>query len=158
MSRRPRSRPSHRAVTGLYVTGADSVPLFRGLFPGPETIALSIGVGRVVIGAVFLAAPVVSVRMLGMDTATAKRITFLARMAAARDIGLGVGTLDAGPTAAAVPWLLAGAAADAVDAAAIAGAIRHGTARGISATGIVVGAAATAGVGVWAALGLRRQG
>jgi hypothetical protein len=134
-----------------------SVPRVLRLLPSPQTIAVGIGVGRLVVGGGFLAAPVVSTRVLGLDSATAKRVAFLARMAAARDIGLGVGTLGAGPTtAAAAPWLAAGAAADAVDAIVIAGAMRQGVARGLPALGIVLGAAATAAIGLGAAIGLRR--
>lgn len=95
--------------------------------------------------------------MLGLDTATAKRVRFLARMAAARDIGLGAGTLAAGPTPAAVPWLLAGAGADVVDATVILGAMRSGTTRGLPALGISAGALGAAVLGVRAALSLRRR-
>jgi hypothetical protein len=144
------------AVSKEYETYADSVSPQQKFIGSPQSIAASIGVGRLVIGGAFLLAPKLSVRILGVDAATAKRVTFLARMAAARDIGLGAGTLAAGPGAAAAPWLLAGAAADAVDAVVIAGAMRQGTTRGIPAAGIVVGAAVTAGVGVWAARALRR--
>lgn len=52
-------------------------------------------------------------------------------------------------------WVGVGAAADAVDALAIAAATRHGVTRGIAALATVVGAAATAGVGVWAAREVR---
>jgi hypothetical protein len=117
---------------------------------------MGIGVGRLVLGGGFLLAPVASTRLLGLDTATAKRVSFLARMAAARDIGLGVGTLHAGAGAAAVPWVMAGAAADAVDAVVIAGALRQGAARGLPAAGVVVGALGAAAIGLWAALDLRR--
>lgn len=158
MLRPPRFHARRGAVCVDYAPDGASVPALNGFLPRPEAIALGIGVGRLVIGATFLAAPVLSVRLLGLDSATAKRVTFLARMAAARDIGLGVGTLDAGPSAAAVPWLVAGAAADALDAAVIAGALRKGTARGLPAAGIVLGAAMTAAAGSWAALGLRRHG
>jgi hypothetical protein len=144
------------AVINEYEIHVDSVSSGRKFSASPQQVARSIGVGRLVVGGTFLVAPKLSVRILGVDSGTAKRMTFLARMAAARDIGLGVGTLNAGPGAAAVPWLLVGAAADAVDAAVIAGAMRHGTTRGVAAAGIVVGAAVTAAVGVWAARGLRR--
>ena len=119
-------------------------------------MVLGFGVGRVVLGGAFLLAPVVSTRVLGLDTATAKRVTFLARMAAARDIGLGAGTLAAGSTPAAVPWLLAGAGADLVDATVIAAALRKGIARGLPAAAIAVGAVAGAGLGIGAAVALRR--
>jgi hypothetical protein len=119
-------------------------------------VALAIGAGRVMLGSAFLAFPTFSVRILGLDTATAKRVRFLARMLAARDIGIGSGTLAACPGAGAAPWLLAGAGADAVDAAALAAAIRQGSARGPAAVGLVAGAAGAAALGLWAARGVRR--
>jgi hypothetical protein len=143
------------AVTKHYADDADSVSIVAGFIPSPQTVAVGIGVGRLLVGSTFLLAPRFSVRILGVDAASAKRMTFLARMAAGRDIALGAGTLDAGTTSAAAPWLLAGAAADAVDALAIAAAMRRGVARGVPAAGIVVGAAMTAAVGVWAARALR---
>ncbi len=142
-------------VTKNYETQGDSVSVLRKLLPSAQAIAAGIGVGRVLIGSAFLAAPRVSVRMLGVDTATAKRMTFLARMTAGRDIVLGAGTLNAGTGRRAVPWLLAGAGADLVDALAIAGAVKTGTARGVPALATVGGAAAIAVVGAWAALELQ---
>jgi hypothetical protein len=153
LPRLPRSHHRRPPVVVDDVADVVSVPVLRDFLP---SVALGIGVGRVVLGATFLAAPVLSVRVLGIDTATAKRVTFLARMTAARDIGLGMGTLQAGPSARAVPWLLAGAAADTADAVVIAAAVRQGSARAVPAAGIVAGAALTAVVGSWAALGLRR--
>ena len=143
------------AVTRDDARDAETVQPVTEPMSAPQAVALGIGAGRVVMGTTFLLAPRFSVRILGVDAASAKRMTFLARMAAARDIGLGAGTLDAGPTAAAAPWLLAGAAADTVDALVIAGAMKRGVTRGIPAAGLVVGAAATAAVGVWAARALR---
>ncbi len=122
--------------------------------PSAATVARATGAGRVAIGVIFLAAPVASVRILGVDSASAKRMAFLARMAAARDIGLGAGALAAG--AGAAPWLAAAALADAVDAVAIAGALRRGTARGVVAAGIAAGAATGAALGIWAAIELKR--
>jgi hypothetical protein len=144
------------AVVSSYASEAGSVPNVGALLPSPQAVVVGFGVGRVALGAAFLAAPVLSTRMLGLDTATAKRVRFLARMAAARDIGLGAGTLAAGPTPAAVPWLLAGAGADVVDATVILGAMRSGTTRGLPALGISVGALGAAVLGVRAALSLRR--
>ena len=77
-------------VTPNYAAAADSVSRLSELLPSPQTVVLGTGVGRVTIGAAFLAAPALSTRILGLDAATAKRVTFLARMAAARDIGLGM--------------------------------------------------------------------
>jgi hypothetical protein len=115
-----------------------------------------IGVGRVVIGAAFLVSPVTSTRVLGLDSATAKRITFLARMAAARDISLGVGTLSADSGSSAAQWLLAGAAADVVDAAVLVAALRRGVVRGLPAVLIAAGALGSAALAVRAATALRR--
>ena len=56
---------------------------------------------------------------------------------------------------AAVPWLLAGAAADAVDAIALAGAARSGRVGRIAGYGVAAVAACSAAMGVRAALGLR---
>lgn len=149
-------------VTNSYETIADSVSSQagsgRGLVPSAQQVATGIGLGRVLIGATFLAAPRLSVRLLGVDSASAKRMAFLARMAAARDIGLGAGTLDAGPGRAAVPWLLAGAACDVVDAAAITGATRSGITRGAPAVGTALGALGVAAAALWAVSELRRSG
>jgi hypothetical protein len=153
---RPRP-PASGAVLAHYATAARSVPAWGRLLSSPQPVATAIGVGRLVLGGAFLVAPVASTRLLGLDTATAKRVGYLARMAAARDIGLGVGTLTAAGPAGAAPWLLAGAAADAVDAVVIAGAIRTGSARGLPAWGVVVGAVGVAGLGFGAAIGLRRS-
>jgi hypothetical protein len=123
-------------------------------------VAAAIGMGRTLLGAAALAAPVAATRVLGLDSATAKRVTLLARMAAARDIGIGAGTLAAGTLApdraGAAWWLVAGAFADAVDAAAMAGALRRGTVRGLPAAGIAVGAGVSAGIALRAAVALRR--
>jgi hypothetical protein len=143
------------AVNKKYVPDAESVAPYRRSIADPQDLVLAIGVGRVVIGTTFLLAPRLSVRILGVDSASAKRMTFLARMTAARDIALGAGTLDAASSTAVVPWLLAGAAADAVDALAVAGAMRRGVARGVPAAGTVVGAAMVAAAGVWAARAVR---
>ena len=144
-----------RADTETYAATAGSVPSRRG-FTGSGAIALTraLGLGRLAIGAAFLAAPLPSVRVLGVDSGTARRVTFLARMAAGRDLVLGAGTMAAGRGAAS--WVLAGAVADAVDAAALATAIRQRQAGGVPAYGVVAGAAGAAVVGGAAAWALRR--
>ena len=143
------------AATQTYESSAGSVPFLRRLLR-PSNLARAIGLGRIAAGGGLLAAPVAAVRVLGMDTSTAKRVTHLARMGAVRDVSIGVGTL-----ASARPggWLLAGAVSDAVDAAVIADAVRSGRAGGPAARLVVVGAAAIAAIGAVAALGsLRRPG
>lgn len=125
--------------------------------PDAQTLSLALGAGRCVLAASALAAPVTTARLLGLDTATAARVAWLTRMMAIRDATIGAGVFDAtrgsGPAA---PWLLAGAASDAVDAVVVAGAIRQGRLRGLVPSGLVVGAAAFAAAGVLAARGVRR--
>lgn len=156
MPKRLRRTP---AATDTYVAEPDSVPLLIRLL-APDVLARSIGLGRLVLGGALLAAPVASTRILGVDTATAKRVTFLARMTAARDMAIGAGTV-ASSTGGRTPagWLLAGAAADAADAVVIAGALRSGRAAGPVAMAVVGGAAALSAVAViGAADALRRLG
>jgi hypothetical protein len=133
------------------------VARFRPRTPSAGTAALLLGFGRVGIGVGFLAGPVTSVRVLGVDTATAKRMTFLARMTAGRDIVLGAGVLLARTPRDRAGWVAAGAAADVVDCAAIAVGTKQGVTGGPGAAGITVGAAAAAAVGFWAAARLIRD-
>ena len=81
---------------------------------------LAIGAGRLTVGLVFLVKPIESVRFLGVDSATAARLDWLARMTAARDAALGAGTVATALIGrGSSPWLVAGAACDAVDATVI---------------------------------------
>lgn len=124
--------------------------------PTPRTAALLIGAIRTAIGLAFLAAPVTAVRTLGVDTATAGRLDWLARMTAARDAVLGAGTLAAAARDEGVaPWLVAGAAADAADAVVLGTAIARRRAGGPGALGSAVLAGLATAAGAWAAVGLR---
>jgi len=132
-----------------------SLPTF---VPSARTIGLSVGAGRLAIGAIFLAAPVASVRLLGLDTATARRTTWLARMTAARDGALGAGTLvSCAREDGAVAWLLAGSVSDAVDAAVLVAALREGKVRGWAAQAATAGAIAGALAGAAATLDVVRH-
>ena len=143
-------RCADRRAVELFVTDGD--PVSSSGRPSARTIGMGIGAARSVIGAVFFAEPVFSVRLLGLDTATAARVTWLARMAAARDAVIGIGTVSSSARRRGQQgWLLAGAAADLADALVLAQALREGRAKGLAATGIVAGAAAAAVAGVWAA-------
>ncbi|TAM91688.1 MAG: hypothetical protein EPN43_03790 [Jatrophihabitans sp.] len=122
--------------------------------PAPLPTARLVGTGRAVLGGAFLAAPVAAVTALGVDVATAKRVVFLSRMMAGRDLVIGLGTLTSRRPAG---WLLAGAAADAVDAVALARARRERRAGGPVAAALVPGAAALAGLGAGAALAALRR-
>jgi hypothetical protein len=155
----PKRSRKTSVATEIDVAGPDSVPALRRLL-APDAIARSIGLGRLLLGGGFLIAPVASTRVLGVDTATAKRVSFLAQMMAARDMAIGAGTA-ASSTGGRNPagWLLAGAVADATDAVVIAGALKSGRARGPVAGGIVGGAVALSAVAVFGAVGaLRRRG
>lgn len=123
----------------------------------PAVLATRLGAGRAAIAALILAAPTVSVRLLGTDTATARRASWLTRMMGVRDGAIGAGALAAGRSSAsgAVPWLLAGAAADAVDAVVLAGALRQRRIKGVLPRAVVGLAAATAAVGAVTAVRLR---
>lgn len=125
----------------------------------PGEVAVQLGAGRAVIGVGLLIAPVAGARLLGTDTATARRVEWLSRMLAVRDGALGVGALVAArrSPAEAVPWLLAGAAADLVDAAVMTGAVRRGRLKGPLPRAIAALAGGTAVFGAVTALRLRRH-
>jgi hypothetical protein len=124
--------------------------------PEPQALAAQIAAGRLVFAAVIMAAPVFSARLLGADTATAQRVTWLTRMMAVRDGALGAGGVAAVRRGGAAPWLLAGAVSDAADAVVIAVALEQGRLKGIVATLVVPAAAATAAAGVVTALQVAR--
>jgi hypothetical protein len=114
-----------------------------------RAIGVLIGGGRVAIGVAFALNPVTSVRVLGIDTATANRLAWLAQMTAARDIVLGAGTLFASISGrGSGPWLLAGAASDLADAAALTGALTRRQVAAVPAIAIAAGAVGLAGVAV----------
>lgn len=119
----------------------------------PRLLAAGIGVGRMGIAAAFLIDPASGLRVLGVDTATAKRAGYVARMLAVRDGLLGVGTLLAlSRRHGARGWLASGAIADAVDAAAIMAALRQGQLGGARAKLVAAGAGAIALAGAGAAV------
>jgi len=119
-------------------------------------MAQQLAAGRALAGTAILAAPVLSARLLGTDSATAQRVAWLTRMMAVRDAALGAGGLAAtrgdGPV---TPWLIGGAVSDAVDALVIGQALRTGRARGVGAIAVVPVAIGAAAVGVLTAVRLR---
>jgi hypothetical protein len=130
---------------------------FLSRLPSPGRVGALIGAGRTAIGVAFLAAPVTSVRVLGLETATSERVTWLAQMAAIRDTVIGAGTLASARRPSGAGWLMAGAVADLTDAVVIGSAVRRGRLGGLAAQGIVVGAAGAAVAGLWAAVAGRRR-
>jgi hypothetical protein len=126
--------------------------------PDAPALARQLAAGRVVMAAAALAAPVPAARILGTDTATAGRVTWLTRMMAVRDGAIGAGGLAATRgSGSAAPWLLAGAVSDAVDAAVLAVALRQGRIKGVVPTAVVPMAAGIALASAVTALRLRRR-
>lgn len=129
----------------------------RDRLPEARSLALKLVAGRSVIGAVIMAAPVPAARMLGADTATAQRVTWLTRMLGVRDGAIGVGGVDAVRRGtSATPWLLSGGVADAVDSLVLAGAVKQGRIRGVVPTVLALGAAGSATMHILAVVRLRR--
>jgi hypothetical protein len=127
--------------------------------PEPQSMALQIAAGRALIATGIMAAPVLAARLLGADGATAHRVTWLTRMMAVRDGGLGVGGMAAARSggSATIPWLLGGAVSDAVDALVIGGALKQGRVKGFLPAAIVPLAAVTAAAGVVTAVRISRR-
>jgi hypothetical protein len=124
--------------------------------PEPEALALQLAVGRTAAGTALLVAPVFGLRLLGADSATAKRVTFVTRMMAIRDAAIGAGALAAARgRGSLLPWIVAGAASDAVDMVVLTQALREGRAKGITARLTVPLSAGAAAVGLITAVRLR---
>lgn len=129
----------------------------RFSLPDPQPLALQLGAGRSAIAAAIMAAPVLSVRLLGADTATAQRVTWLTRMLAVRDGALGVGAAAAARSGAGgTGWLVGGAVSDAVDAVVLAAALKQGRVRGVVPAATAVAAVGVSALGFATAARLRR--
>jgi hypothetical protein len=145
------SDDADRSVIAFTRTWVDRLPSNR-------VIAAGIGGGRIAIGVSFLSSPVTFLRLMGLDTATASRVTWLARTAGIRDVALGVGTVTATVTGRDdTTWLLAGAACDAVDAVITGAAAREGRI-GRLRGGLVAAGAVGSVVAAVAALAIGRSG
>lgn len=125
--------------------------------PDPQSTAGHIAAGRTAIAASMLAAPVASARLMGTDTATARRVVWLTRMMAVRDGALGAGGALAARRGSARPWLLAGAVCDTVDAMVLGSALRQGRLKGLVPTAVVPLAAITGAVGFLTAVRVGRR-
>jgi hypothetical protein len=130
---------------------------FLSRIPKPRTVALAIGAGRTVLGTAFLLDPARSVRLMGVDAATANRMTWMAQMMAVRDAVIGAGTLAAAARGGGTGWLVGGAVADLVDATAIGKAVQDGRLRGAVPTLVSAGAVGLAGIALVAAAGNKRR-
>ena len=108
---------------------------------------------RILVGVGAIARPTLMPRLLGVDTGSAERMAWLARLFGGREVALGAGLLLARSPEAEREWLLGGALVDAVDAAAFAGAVRRGVIRGALGTAAAATALAVTGteVNAWLA-------
>jgi hypothetical protein len=102
-----------------------------------------IGALRAGLGVAMITRPSLVPRLLGADEKTAERVAWLAQMAGIREIVLGVGAVTASGRGAR-RWFVAGAACDALDAYALATAVRrrHVNVVGVGAVGTSLAAAA----------------
>ncbi len=121
--------------------------------PDVRTLSLASGAGRIAIGLGMLAAPKLSLRLMGFPGANRASVT-IARVAGGRDIVMGIATLnsldDPDRLRAAI---LANAAADAGDSVAFALALRAGE-RTAGVVGMSAAVPATL-AGLWVAWRLR---
>ncbi|MHA3705182.1 hypothetical protein ACXR2U_23670 [Jatrophihabitans sp. YIM 134969] len=121
-----------------------------------KRVGFGLGVGRVALGVVFWRAPVVSVRVAGLDAVSAPSADWLARMTAGRDIAIGAGTAAAVLRSDTAPgersaWFLAGAVADLGDTLSIGRGVREGRLARLAGLGASSGALVAALVGAAAA-------
>jgi hypothetical protein len=145
--------------TDIDVSGPAGVAGVGGDSQGMHSPTVVLGASRLALGGIFLAFPVPSVRLLGVDSASAARLSWLARMAAARDLALGVGVLRAAVTQRGrVPALLGSALVDAADAVLIAVAARDARVDRVRGLAMAAGAAGAACAGIVAAADLLRRG
>lgn len=100
-----------------------------------------VGVLRCGVGLAALARPVTVIRFAGVDTVTARRTAWVARLAGARDLALAAGLLDAlargEPTGR---WVAAAAFADAIDAAVLGSATARGQLAALPGTAMTASA------------------
>lgn len=109
-----------------------------------------VAAGRVLMGVGALARPRMLPSVLGVDSGTAERMSWLTRMFGAREIALGAGVLLSRSPEARREWVLGGVLSDAADALALAAAVRRGVVRGALGAGGVALAAGATGTGVMA--------
>jgi len=108
----------------------------------------SIALGRAGAGASMLVRPRTLPTMLGLDSASTARITWVVQLLGARDLALGLGAAKAlrYDARAGRTWLAAGVLCDAVDALVLAAAAGRGRVSRPAAAVVVVAAAAAAAV------------
>lgn len=125
----------------------------------PRGVVPALGLTRLAIGAGLLVGPAGLGKALGLSADEAKRAGWLARLMGAREIAIGLGTLDAWRTGRPVDgWVAAQGMSDASDAVAFASvalAGRVSPARGWGMSLFALSGAVSEGL---TAVALRRQG
>lgn len=125
------------------------------------TPLIALASGRIAIGATVFARPTMLAKGMGVDSATAERTAWIARMFAVRDLALGLGVLWAlnrsrrgavagllgGADPALREMLLLGVVSDLGDAVAVTGALRRGSVRALPAGATLVTALGAAAFG-----------
>jgi hypothetical protein len=119
--------------------------LYRG-----SRMAAQLGAVRVGLGVLMLAKPLLLPRPLGIDSITASRVEWLVRMAGARDLALGGGTLAARRTGGLRTWLAACVVSDAADALILAKAVRRGDVGAVMGGGAALSAVLAVAGGAYA--------
>ncbi len=126
--------------------------------PSAKALALSLNGARLALGASLLAYPAPMIRQLGVDRASAARMSWLARTAAARDAALGAGGVVAVLRGRGQPgWVLAGVACDVVDAVVLVQAAQQRRVDPLRGRLMVGGAAVSAAAGIVSTVGLLRR-
>ena len=126
--------------------------------PSAKGLALSLNGARLALGAALLAYPAPMIRQLGVDRASAARMSWLARTAAARDAALGAGGVVAVVRGRGQPgWVLAGVACDVVDAVVLVQAAQQRRVDPLRGRLMVGAAAVSAAAGTLSAVGLLRR-
>jgi hypothetical protein len=129
------------------------------------TPLIALATGRIAVGATVFARPTLLAKGMGVDSATAERTAWVARMFAARDLALGLGLLWTlnrsqrgrvaellgGTDPALREMLLLGVLSDLGDAVAVAGALRSRSVRALPAGATLVTALGAAAFGARAA-------
>ena len=135
--------PKRRADARFGCPSEVKVPLpYRG-----SRLAAQLGAVRVGLGLAMLARPLLLPRPLGVDSLTASRVDWLVRMAGARDLALGAGTLAAVRSGGVRTWLLACAASDTADAVILTQAVRRGRVGRIMGGGAALSAVVAVALG-----------
>lgn len=123
-----------------------------------ERIAPALGLTRVVIGIGLLASPVGLARGLGIEEPTARRVGWMARVAGARELALGLGTLQAWRRGDPLDgWVAGQALSDAVDALAFTVTAARGDVGAARGFGLAAFAASGAVSEALAVRALRRR-